>query len=175
MFRCWKFRDLIQADVSDDTSNLQLIEHIKTRFTHHRPACVLTVTVFVDLNQYLSTISNENPVVSIAIVGYVQTNPSRMFTIKSWISSAAWDPVSGGLYSNGEFLSYMDRANNLSMPGWCILPIYGEVGLYNDGPLAAKRDHEVFVMFHLSCDPFFPYSMQPMFPLQRKGEAARAE
>jgi hypothetical protein len=88
--------------------------------------------------------------------------------MKSWISSAGWDPVSGGLYSNGEFLSYMDRANNPSMPGWCMLPISGEVGLNNDGRLAAKRDREVFVM--LSCDPFFPYSMQPVFPLQGRAK-----
>jgi hypothetical protein len=90
--------------------------------------------------------------------------------MKSWMSSAAWDPVSGGLYSNGEFLSYMDSANNPSMPCLCMLPILGEVGLKNDGHLAAKRDREVFVTFYLSCDP----SLQPMFPLQRTGEAARA-
>jgi hypothetical protein len=30
------------------------------------------VTVFADLNQYVSTVSNENPAVSIAIVGYVR-------------------------------------------------------------------------------------------------------
>jgi hypothetical protein len=95
--------------------------------------------------------------------------------MKSWMSSAAWDPVSCGLYTNGEFLSYMDRANNPSMPGWCMLPIFGEVGLNNDGRLGAKRDRKVFVMLHLSSDPFFPYSMQPVFPLQRTGEAARAE
>jgi hypothetical protein len=39
-FRCWKFRDFIQADVSYDSLKLQLIEHIQTPFTHHRPACV---------------------------------------------------------------------------------------------------------------------------------------
>ena len=87
------------------------------------------------------------------------------------MSSAAWDPVSGGLYSNGEFLSCMDRANNPSMPGLCMLSILGEVGLKNDGHLAAKRDCEVFVTFYLSCDP----SLQPMFPLQRTGEAKAAK
>jgi hypothetical protein len=43
--------------------------------------------------------------------------------MKSWMSSAAWDPVSGSLYSNGEFRIHMDRANNSSMASWCILPI----------------------------------------------------
>jgi hypothetical protein len=56
----------------------------------------------------------------------------------------------------------MDRANNPSMPGLCMLSILGEVGLKNDGHLAAKRDCEVFVTFYLSCDP----SLQPMFPCQ---------
>jgi hypothetical protein len=66
----------------------------------------------------------------------------------SWMSSVASDPVSGCLYSNSELLIYMDRANNPSLPGWCMLPIIGKVGLNNDGCLAAKRDREVFVMFH---------------------------
>jgi hypothetical protein len=38
--------------------------------------------------------------------------------MKSWMSSEAWDPVSGSLYSNGKFLNYMGRAINQghSMP-----------------------------------------------------------
>jgi hypothetical protein len=123
--------------------------------TRHRPACVWTATVFADLNQYFSAISDEITAVLIAILGYVQTNKSRMFTMKSWMSSAAWNSVSSGLYSNGEFLSYMDRANNPSMLDWCMLPIYGEVGSIKNGRLAAKKDREVFGMFHLSCDPSF--------------------
>ena len=145
--RCWKFRDFIQAEVSDDSSKLRLIEFIRTRLTHNRPACVRSVTVFADLNQYLSAVSDETPTVSIAIVGYIQTNPSRKITMKSWLSSAAWDPVSGGLYSNLDFLSNMDRANNPSVPGWCMLPIFGELGLNNDGRLAARSDLKVCVVF----------------------------
>jgi hypothetical protein len=82
-FRCWKFRDFIQADVSDDSSKLQLIEHIQTQFTHHRLACVWTVTVFADLNQYLFAVSKENPTFSFKIVGYVQTNRSRLSAAES--------------------------------------------------------------------------------------------
>jgi hypothetical protein len=44
--------------------------------------------------------------------------------MKSWMSSATWDAVFGGLYSDGEFLSYMYHANNPSMPGWCMTPIF---------------------------------------------------
>ena len=145
--RCWKFRDFIQAEVSDDSSKLRLIEFIRTRLTHNRPACVRSVTVFADLNQYLSAVSDETPTVSIAIVGCIQTKPSRKTTMKSWLSSAAWDPVSGGLYSNLDFLSNMDRANNPSVPGWCMLPIFGELGLNNDGRLAARSDRKVCVVF----------------------------
>jgi hypothetical protein len=132
------------------------------------------VTVFADRNMYFFAVSDEITAVSIAIVRYVQTNESRMFAMKSWMSSAAWDPVSGGLYSNGQILIYMDHANDPSIPGWCMIPIFGELCLNDDGRLAAKRDRAVFVTFHLSCDPFFPDSMQPAFPLQRTGEAARA-
>jgi hypothetical protein len=100
----------------------------------------------------------------------------------SWMSSTAWDQVHGGLYSNGEFLRYTDRANNPSMPSWCMLPILGYMGLNNDGRDRAVLPRKGIVrhlscfnaQFHLSCDPFFPYSMQLVFPLQRTGEAARA-
>ena len=47
--RCWKFRDFVQAEVSDDSSKLRLIEFIRTRLTHNRPACVRSVTVFDSL------------------------------------------------------------------------------------------------------------------------------
>jgi hypothetical protein len=94
-----------------------------------------------DLNKFLSAISNENPAVSMVIVGYVQTKPSRKFTMMSWMSSAAWDPVSGGLYSDSEFLCYMARDSANNPPDWCVPPIFGEVGLNNDSSLAEKRDH----------------------------------
>jgi hypothetical protein len=167
--------DFIQADVSNDLWKFQLIEHIRTRFTHHRPACVQTVTVFANLNQYSSAVSDETPAVSITIVGYVQGKSSRISTMKSWMSSAAWDPVCGGLYSNGEFLSYMDLANNPSMPGRCMRPIFGEVGLNNDCRLGAKRDREVFVMFHCAtlsfltvCSRCFPCRGRAMPPDRKK-------
>jgi hypothetical protein len=37
------------------------IEHIPIRLTHHRPACVWTLTVFADLKQYFSAVSDESP------------------------------------------------------------------------------------------------------------------
>ena len=39
-----------------------------------------------------------------------------------WIPSATWDPVPGGLCSNGEFLADMDRADDQSLT-WFRLPI----------------------------------------------------
>jgi hypothetical protein len=92
---------LIQADVSHDSSKLQLNEHIRTQFTPHRPAYVLSVTVFADLNQYLSAASDKTPAVSIAIVGYVQTKSSRK-TMKSWMSDRLWPASASGIHSQPE-------------------------------------------------------------------------
>jgi hypothetical protein len=170
--------EIIQADVSDDLLKVQLIEHIQTRFTHHRPACVWSVTFIAYLKQYFPAISDRTPTLSIVIIGYVQTKLSRKFSVTSWMSPAAWDQVSCGLYSNGDFLSYMDRANNPSMPGWCMLPIFGEVGLNNDGRLAAKRDCKVTYLsrficratlsFLTVCNWRFPYSVRTKPPEPEK-------
>ena len=80
--------------------------------------------------------------VSIAIIGYVQTKPSRPYTMTKWIPSATWDPVPGGLCSNGKFLADMDRLNDLTL-SWYKLPIFGELGLNNRGSTAARDKRKV--------------------------------
>ena len=67
--------------------------------------------------------------------------------MKSWIPSATWNPVSGGLCSNSEFLADMKRADDPSMPGWCKLPIFGTLGLNNQGRNAASNERKVFAHF----------------------------
>ena len=94
-----------------------LIEHFLTRTTPNRPICVLSLTIITDLKLLILALPNENPTVSIAIIGYVQTKPSRPIAMTKWIPSATWEPVSGGLCSNGEFLADMDSPNDLTYRG----------------------------------------------------------
>ena len=146
----WTFHDTIRADVADDSSDARkalLVEHIRNRIAHDRPHCVQSVTIIADLTEFFSARPREIPAVSIEIVGYVQTKPSRKFAMTNWLRSATWNPVSGGLCSNSEFLADMERANNPSMPGWCKLPIFGELGLNNQGRPAARNERKVLFAY----------------------------
>ena len=137
-----KFLDNIRADVSHggfDQKKQQLIQHFQTRTAHDMPQCVQSITIFADLTEFISARPDVSPTVSIAIVGYVQTKPSRTSAMKSWIPSATWNPVSGGLCSNSEFLADMKRADDPSMPGWYKLPIFGGLGL-NTEPGPQRRE-----------------------------------
>ena len=109
----WKFLDAIQADVlagEFEARKRRLIEHFRTRTAPDLSRCVLSITIFADLKPLVLAQPQpfETPTVSISIIGYVQTNPSRKATIFKWIPSATWGPVPGGLYSNGDFRADMD-------------------------------------------------------------------
>ena len=145
----WRFLDTIQADIlagEFEDRKRQLIEHFRTRTTPDtadRPIRVLSVTIFADLKPLILALPNENPTVSIAIIGYVQTKPSSQSRMTKWIPPATWEPVSGGLCSNGEFLADMDRPNlTLSCHK---LPIFGELGLNNRGSTAARNKRKVSI------------------------------
>ena len=90
-FQSWKFLDTIQAEVlacEFEERKRKLIEHFRTRTTHDQPICVWSVTIFADLKPLVLAQASENSTVSIAIIGYVQTNPSSQFTMIKWIPSA---------------------------------------------------------------------------------------
>ena len=149
-FTGWKFHDTLRADIADGSSDARkalLMEFLQTRTTHDRPHSVKSVTIFADLTEFFSARPRETPAVSIAIVGYVQSNKSRKYAMTNWLRSATWNPVSGGLCSNSEFLADMARANNPSMPGWCKLPIFGELGLNNQGRTAARNERKVLFAY----------------------------
>jgi hypothetical protein len=77
-----------------------------------------------------------------------------MFTTTNWIKSANWEPITGGLFSNCEFLNYLDYAESPSK-SWYNMPIFSEVGLNNQGRIAEKNDRKVcIVFFHLNCSTF---------------------
>ena len=152
-FTCWKFRDTIQADFPEgsfDDRRQKLIEHFRTRTSSGMPPCVRSVTIFADLDQLVFDATHETRSISITIIGYIQTKQSRTSTMTSWIRDAKWEPISGGLCSNYEFLQYVEYANNPSK-SWFELPIFGELGLNNQGRLAARIDRKVCVIcFHLN-------------------------
>ena len=64
--------DTIQVDVlacEFEERKQKLIEHFRTRTTHNRPICALSVTIFADLKPLILSLAFENPTVSIAIIG----------------------------------------------------------------------------------------------------------
>ena len=148
-FACWTFRDTIQADfpgASFGERKQKLIEHFRTRTSSERPLGVRSVTIFADLDQIVLDANHETRTISISIIGYVQTKLSRKFRMTNWIKSANWEPITSGLFSNCEFLNYMDYAKNPSK-SWYELPIFGNVGLNNQGRIAEKSDRKVCVVF----------------------------
>ena len=180
-FACWKFRDTIQADLSGLGSlgerRQKLIEHFRTRTSLERPLCVRSVTVFADLDQLVLDAPDETRTISITIIGYVQTKQSRKFAMTNWIKSANWEPIPGGLFSNCEFLNYMDYAKNPSK-SWYELPIFGDVGLNNQGRIAEKSDRKVCVVFlRLDCStiPFLVtgFRLQRLAANEQAGKQAQ--
>ena len=122
----WRFLDTIQADVlacEFKDRKLRLIEHFQTQTTPNLPICVLSFAIIACLKPLVLALPDENLTVSIAIIGYVQTKPSCQIVMTKWIPPATWEPVSGGMCSNGEFLADMDRSNDLSL-SWYKLPIF---------------------------------------------------
>ena len=96
-FKSWKFLDTIQADVLVDEFEERmpkLIEHFRTRTTPNRPIGVRSITIFADLKPFVLAPPSENPTVSIAIIGYVETIPSTQYTMTKWIPSITWDTSS---------------------------------------------------------------------------------
>jgi hypothetical protein len=123
----------------------KLIEHFWTRTSSERPLCVRSVTVFADLEQLVFEAPDETRTISISIIGYVQTKQSRTFTMTNWIKSANWEPITGGLFGNCEFLNNLDYADSPSK-SWYKMPIFGEVGLNKQGRIAEKNDRKVCVV-----------------------------
>jgi hypothetical protein len=141
-YTCWKFRDTVQADFSGLGSlgerRQKLIEHFRT-----------SVTVFEDLEQLVFEAPDETRKISILIIDYVQANQSRMFTMTNWIKSTNWEPITGGLFSNCNFLNYLDYVESPSKSCYK-LPIFCEGGLNNQGHIAEKSNQKVCIVFFSS-------------------------
>ena len=85
-YMCWKFRDTIQAEFSEDSfheSKLKLHEHLRSRTSLEQPLCIRSITIFADLHQLLHENTHGIRTISITVIGYVQTKTSREYTMKN--------------------------------------------------------------------------------------------
>jgi hypothetical protein len=133
-FKAWNFRLTVDADLGHGSTAEEngklLTEHFHTRTGHTRPPSVTCVAVFCD------TPPDSAGLVSIEVQGYVQASHVKPHsTMKKWIESATWKPVPGGLSSDAEYQTNMDKFNdpNDSMTR---LMVFGGVGANNAGQAA---------------------------------------
>ena len=159
-FRAWIFHYTIQTDllgeegVSTDEKKCMLAEHLRTRLGHNRPKAVSSVTVFCDFSLVLVPPTDISPLVSVPIVGFVQSESRTVHTIIPWFPDAKWAPVPGGLADHPDFLRYMSLVENTAGP-WFKLSVFGELGLNNAGRRAARENRKVFLK------PFIHFLARP--------------
>ena len=148
-FKAWNFNYTIQTDllgeegVSTDEKKLLLTEHLRTRLGHNRPQAVYSVTVFCDFSLVLVPSPGIGPLISVPIVGFVQSQNRTVHTMIPWFPDAKWAPVPSGLADHPDFLRYMSLVNNTTGP-WFKLSVFGELGVNNGGRLAARENRKVF-------------------------------
>ena len=91
----------------------------------------------------------QSPLISVPIVGYVQSKSRARHMMTRWIPDTEWVPVPGGLADHPYFLLYMVLAENTAGPGFN-LSVLGKLGLKNVGRWAATENCKVL------CQPFHP-------------------
>ena len=159
-FRSWNFLYTIQTDilgepgVSIDAKKILLSEHLRTRLGHNRPPAVVSVTVFCDFTFVLAPPQGTSPLISVPIVGFVQSESRTVHAMTGWFSDAKWAPVPGGLADHPDFLRYMSLVENTAGP-WFKLSVFGELGLNNAGRRAARENRKVFLK------PFIHFLARP--------------
>ena len=125
-----------------------LREHFSLRTTNNRPNCVTCLTIFCD-ESHFSGHTDSAGLVSLEIQGYVQTkNAVSLTTMETWIGSASWKPVPGGLTSDDAFLADMRRYEN-QYDSWTQLIVFGGVGANNAGRKAEGQVRKVNENFHI--------------------------
>ena len=151
LFRAWSFQISVKIDFSPASSTAGekrtiLFEHLRTG--HDRPHCVLGLTVFCDESHFSGHTDSEG-LVSLEIQGYVQNRAGvPLSTMQTWIGSASWKPVPGGLTSDDAFLADMRRYEN-QYDSWTQLIVFGGVGANNAGRKAEGQVRKVNENFHI--------------------------
>ncbi len=90
---------------------------------------------------YSSLLSNQSDgiiSVPIQLTGDVQTNGSRLTSMKKWVPFAVWKPVPNGLASYYKYRDNVQKSQDL-LDHWTQIHIYGSVGLNNLGRSEAKH------------------------------------
>ena len=125
-----------------------LFEHLRLRTGHDQPHFVTSFTVFCDESHFSGPTDSEG-LVSLEIQGYVQTEKSvPLTTMQTWIGSASWKPVPGGLMSDAGFKANMRRFDDQS-DTWTRLTVFGGVGANNAGRNAEGQVRKVNENFHI--------------------------
>ena len=147
--KAWNFQYTLSTDllgeegVTTHEKTSLLTEHLRTRLGHRKPHAVHSVTVFCDFKSVLLPSTDVSPLISIPIIGYVQSQSSTAYAMTEWFPDATWAPVPGGLADHPDFLRYMSLVENTAGP-WFKLSVFGELGLNNAGRRAARENRKVF-------------------------------
>ena len=152
-FRAWSFQMIVKINFSPASSTAGekrtiLFEHLRLRTGHDQPHFVTSFTVFCDESHFSGPTDSEG-LVSLEIQGYVQTtNTIALTTMQTWMGSASWKPVPGGLMSDAGFKANMRRFDDQS-DTWTRLTIFGGVGANNAGRNAEGQVRKVNENFHI--------------------------
>ena len=153
LFRAWSFQMSVKIDFSPASSTAGkkrtiLFEHLRLRTGHDQPHFVTSFTVFCDESHFSGPTDSEG-LVSLEIQGYVQTtNTIALTTMQTWMGSASWKPVPGGLMSDAGFKANMRRFDDQS-DTWTRLTVFGIVGANNAGRIAEGQVRKVNENFHI--------------------------
>jgi hypothetical protein len=119
VFRAWSFQMSVKIDFppaqippasfTAGGKRTFLVHHLSLCTAHNRPNCVTCVTVFCD-ESHFSGHTDSAGLVSLEIQGYVQNeNTVPLTTMETWIGSASWKSLPGGLMSDDDFKANMRR------------------------------------------------------------------
>jgi hypothetical protein len=128
LFRAWSFQISVKiyffpASSTAGEKRTILFEHLNLRTGHNRPHCVTGFTVFCD-ESHLSGHTDSEGLVLLEIQGYVQNrNTVALTTMETWIGSASWRPLPGGLMSDNDFRANMRRFDDQS-DTWTRLTVF---------------------------------------------------
>ena len=70
-------------------------QHLQTLVGHLRPQAVLSVTVFCDFEMVFRLPPDGSSLISIPVVGFVQSESRTARTMTQWLPDAKWAPVPG--------------------------------------------------------------------------------
>ena len=145
--RAWRFQLMVRANLCNASTAVEkgslLLQHLSLRTGHNMPDCVTGVVVFCDASLF-SQPPESDGLVSIEMRGYVQARQAtRHSTMKKWVDSATWNPVTGGLTSDDEYMSNMMRRCQDPNDEWIGILLFGNIGANNKGRSAEKAARKV--------------------------------